>query len=337
MNVLVVGLGNVGTTLLAALLDWQHELDVSNIFVARRQVPPWETDAMTAFEKRGVTICTLEPGSYPQVTDITPDIQFVFHCGPNKSALEARSTYDKWPSLMGAVGQGSEKGFGPSFMSGVFPENIDGARFVHVVSCNTHGLASVLRWVAGDRLEHLKKADAVIVRRSEDLCHHERLVGGPVVARHRDAQHGTHLAVDIVDLFAQNGIQARVTTSDVTTQGQLLHTLRFQVVLDLPIDQDRLLSRLEAQRWLAKTSVFDGNRVFEKGRRFGFQGRLFSHAIVVSNNLLIDGCTVSGWAFVPQEGNTIGSTIEAFLRQTRHPKADAIVQDVCQRLVQRRL
>lgn len=337
MNVLVVGLGNVGTTLLATLLEWRKELAVSGIFVARRRVPPWETDAMAAFEQRGVTICTSEPDSYPNVTEITSDIQFVFHCGPNKSALKARSTYDQWPTLVGAVGQGSEKGFGPSFMSGAFPESIDGARFVHVVSCNTHGLTSVLRWAAGNRLEHLKKADAVIVRRSEDLCHHERLVGGPVVARHRSAQYGTHHAVDVIDLFAQNGIQAHVTTSDITTQGQLLHSLRFQVILDRPVDQDQLLARLAKQQWLGKTSVFDGNRVFEKGRRFGFQGRLFSHAIVVANNLLIDGCTVSGWAFVPQEGNTIGSTIEAFLRQTQHPMVDAVVRDVRQKLVQRQL
>jgi len=56
--------------------------------------------------------------------------------------------------------------------------------------------------------------------------------------------------------------------------------------------------------------------IFELGRRYGFMGRIFSHAIVVDNNMLINDKIIKAWAFIPQEGNTILSTINAFLLQT---------------------
>ena len=86
-----------------------------------------------------------------------------------------------------------------------------------------------------------------------------------------------------------------------------------------------------------RPAKFDSNRVFELGRRYGFQGRLYAHAIVVANDLLVSGRTVKGWAFVPQEGNTLLSTLEAFLLQTDHPEADAVVRELCDQLVARRL
>ena len=52
------------------------------------------------------------------------------------------------------------------------------------------------------------------------------------------------------------------------------------------------------------------------GRRYGFQGRLYNHAIVVENQLWADGDMLRGWAFVPQEGCTILSTLAAFAHQT---------------------
>ena len=77
--------------------------------------------------------------------------------------------------------------------------------------------------------------------------------------------------------------------------------------------------------------------MFELGRRYGVQGRLFAHAIVVANDLLISGRSIKGWAFVPQEGNTLLSTLEAFLLQTQPADADAIAVRLRAELVARRL
>ena len=335
MQVAVVGYGNIGATLVAVLLRWRAALGISSITVVRRAVHPWETSEMQRLETQGVAIHLLGPagveggdwGSLPSRVD------YVFHAGPNGSGVAARPTYARWPLLRGAVAQGSEKGFGPSYMVGGPAQRVTGERFVHIVSCNTHGFSGVLRWISGDRLERLVHVDAVAVRRSEDLQNHARLVGGPVIARHRSAVAGTHHATDAMDLFAFDGLHPKLTSSDVTTQGQLLHTLRFRAHCTEPVNLDRLQADLSAAPWLAKTLRFDGNQVFEQGRRHGLNGRLFAHAIIVSNNLLIDGDTVSGWAFVPQEGNTIGSTIAAYLYQTEHPNAAGVLELVREELV----
>ena len=63
------------------------------------------------------------------------------------------------------------------------------------------------------------------------------------------------------------------------------------------------------------------------GRKYSLYGRLFSHTIINSNNLLFDyeNACLKGWAFIPQEGNTILSTIHAFLLQTNHSKESEIM------------
>jgi glyceraldehyde-3-phosphate dehydrogenase (NAD(P)) len=116
-----------------------------------------------------------------------------------------------------------------------------------------------------------------------------------------------------------------------------MHAVRFNVRLRAARPAAEIVAALSAHPRLTTTAKFDSNRVFELGRRYGFQGRLYAHAIVVANDLLIDGRSVKGWAFVPQEGNTLLSTLEAFLLQTRPAEADAIVGRLCADLIPRRL
>jgi hypothetical protein len=56
----------------------------------------------------------------------------------------------------------------------------------------------------------------------------------------------------------------------------------------------------EAEPRLATTAKFDSNRVSRLGRRYGFQGRLYAHAVVVANDLFVAGASVRDWAFVPR-------------------------------------
>ena len=95
-----------------------------------------------------------------------------------------------------------------------------------------------------------------------------------------------------------------------------MHAVRFNVRLRAPRAIADIVADLSAHPRLATTAKFDSNRVFELGRRYGFQGRLYAHAVVVANDCMVSGRTVKGWAFVPQEGNTLLSTLEAFLLQT---------------------
>ena len=43
---------------------------------------------------------------------------------------------------------------------------------------------------------------------------------------------------------------------------------------------------------------------------------MYSHIIIIENNLLLIEKNIMGWGMIPQEGNTILSTISAFLLQT---------------------
>ena len=177
--------------------------------------------------------------------------------------------------------------------------------------------------LCGPDLAWLEQADFVVVRRSEDIGHHARLVSGSVVARHREPAFGTHHAADVGDLFAQFVERPTLFSSDVTTPAQLMHALRFRIRTSQPVED--VVKRFERAPDLSLTHRFDSNRLFEMGRRYGVFGRIYAHAVVVSNNLERLGRDTIGWAFVPQEGNTLLSTIAAFVHQMRHPNAAAAI------------
>ncbi len=54
-------------------------------------------------------------------------------------------------------------------MSGDNDAQIRGEKFVNVVSCSIHGTAAIFSTFTGQVLENLKRADIVVVRRSEDI------------------------------------------------------------------------------------------------------------------------------------------------------------------------
>jgi glyceraldehyde-3-phosphate dehydrogenase/erythrose-4-phosphate dehydrogenase len=329
MNVLVRGLGNIGTTLANLLLEHRQLLGIDLVLAHKQRALPYFHADLELLRERGAHIYTGADASEPALARA----DYVFDCRQAGAARADRPFYEHAPHIQAVCAQGSETGFGPPFVSGINPQVIAGAPLVQVASCNTHALATLTRAFAGPDLGRLVRADFVIARRSEDLGNHERLVSGTVVARHRDPHAGTHHAEDATRLFATIGCRPRMTSSDVTTPSQLLHTIRFALELAQPMSPETTHAAITSQPRLARTEKFDGNRIFELGRRYGTQGRLYSHAIVVANNLLIDGHELKGWAFVPQEGNTILSTLDAFLLQTRHAHRDTIIQALEHRLL----
>ncbi|MGB1247689.1 MAG: hypothetical protein ACPG4Z_02300, partial [Chitinophagales bacterium] len=221
--------------------------------------------------------------------------------------------------------QGSEKEFGTSFKSGINEDIIKGSKYVHVVSCNTHSLATILTTFTGNGLENLQQADFVIVRRSEDIGNHQRLVSGNVVARHLNPDIGTHHSIDVIDMFAEQNIQPNITSSDITTPSQMMHTVRFNIDLKNPLQQS-IVNLIETNNLVSTTTKFDSNVIFELGRRYSPFGRIYSQAIFITNNIIEQEKNIKGWAFIPQEGNTILSTIHAFLLQTEQNNTNQIIQ-----------
>jgi glyceraldehyde-3-phosphate dehydrogenase (NAD(P)) len=308
MNVLVRGLGNIGTTIANLLLVHRELLGIERVAVHKRGVPPFDTPDLDHLQERGAVVHV----GAESLDAAWAASDYVFDCRAAGAPRRERERYEHASHLVGACAQGTEEGFGVPFVGGTNDSVVAGAKLVQVASCNTHATTTLLRVISRDDISRVVEADFVVVRRSEDIGSHERLVSGTVVARHRDPEAGTHHASDARRVFATLGHHPAITSSDVTTPSQLLHTVRFAVRLR-HVDREAVHARLEAEPRLATTDKFDANRLFELGRRYGPQGRLYSHAIVVRNNLMVSSDTVRGWAFVPQEGNTIASTLEAFV------------------------
>ena len=313
MKVLVNGVGNIGTTLAVLLFQYKTILNIDEVYVYKNTVQDWKKSDLAFLENIGIKIYYAKDISLENVLN---EIDYVFDTTANGYGLKNKLIYQKANRVIGFCSQGSEKNFGVPFMSGLNDEKIALERFVQIVSCNTHGAASLISTLAEKDLSNLKHADFVVVRRSEDVGNHERLVGANVVARHLSEDLGTHHAIDVHDMYLTLGIKCPISSSDITTPSQLMHATRFDIEFNTEIDKTSILEKINNNAFIANTSKFDSNLIFELGRRYGKLGRIFNHCILISNNLLFTSHGVKGWAFVPQEGNSIISTIHAYLLQT---------------------
>jgi glyceraldehyde-3-phosphate dehydrogenase type II len=316
MKVLVNGVGNIGQTLLGVLQQFKELLGITEVYALKNNVQPWGKPELDMLVAQGIKVFVPAKSNmsqdYPNIHEVIHEVDYIFDCTANGIALKNKSWYASLSNLKGCVAQGSEKGFGIPFMSGVDDALIPFEKFVQVVSCNTHGLASVLKTFSNNQLGRVSEADFVVVRRSEDIGNHSKLVSANVVSRHLSSAIGTHHAIDVQDLYQTIGQTLVLTSSDVTTPSQLMHAVRFNIQFNTPFDGciDALIAQ---QSLVSQTQKFDSNVVFELGRRYGVMGRIYAHAIIVSNNLLVSDRGVEGWAFIPQEGNSILSTIHAYL------------------------
>ncbi len=114
-----------------------------------------------------------------------------------------------------------------------------------------------------------------------------------------------------------------------------MHAVRFNLNLNKTIDKEVIIKKIEESAFLSQTSKFDSNIIFELGRKYGAYGRIFSHAIIVKNNLLINKKNIKGWAFIAQEGNTILSTINAFLKQTNNLEHQFLIELIKNNLLEK--
>lgn len=333
MNILVNGMGNIGTTLVHLLVKYSELLGIEKTYLYKRSLHPWNEAERGYIESLGVIICSGENiENLLCLDEVISEIDYIFEAAANGVGLANLEKYRQLPRLKGSAAQGSEKGFGIPFMSGVNDAQIRGEKFVNVVSCNTHGTAAILSTFTGQVLQNLKRADIVVVRRSEDIGNHTRLVSGNVVARHLSPETGTHHAIDVVDMYQTVGIDCKLTSSDITTPSQLMHSVRFNIELNEPLSES-IDALIDTNPYVAKTLKFDSNVIFEQGRRYGFQGRLYSHAIVVMDNFLQTETSLKGWAFVPQEGNSILSTLHGFMLQMELDNSDKLIQQIQKELL----
>lgn len=338
MKVLVNGIGNIGKTLLGLLVQYKELLNISEIYALKNtQITDWIAADLDLLSQSGVVICTRQDSKYTPLESIINDIDYIFDCNSNSIGLANVEWYKSLSNLRGCSAQGSEKGFGIPYMIDINDSIIKEQKFVHIVSCNTHAIASLISTFTNDEYDNVLNGDFVIVRRSEDLGNHQRLVTANVVSRHLDSIKGTHHAIDVIDLFETKNITLGLQSSDITTPSQLLHTVRFNLLLNNLPNEAELNNLISNNSFVSMTSKFDSNTIFELGRRYSPQGRLYSHTIINNNNLLIDTSQkrIKGWAFVPQEGNTLLSTLNAYLLQCNLDQNKSKIRTITNDLVKK--
>ena len=326
MKILINGGGNIGTTIANLMIRFKDLLGISHVYLHKNLPQKWRETDLDFLERSGVIVCEQENISNKEVIK---NVQFVFESTANGIGLKNKEKYKSFKNLIGVCAQGSEKGFGIPFMTGINENKIFGEKFVQIVSCNTHAALSLLNTFSRRNFSKVLHSDFVVVRRSEDIGNHERLVTANVVARHLNPDIGTHHAIDVRDLLETIGVRIPISSSDITTPSQLLHSIRFNIKLNEKVSQTSIDDMLRNSHYTSTTNKFDSNHIFELGRRYGFQGRIYSHAIVVNNNIMVhDDTIIKGWAFVPQEGNTLISTIHSFLLQTKNPNSIELLKKI---------
>ncbi|MGB1040732.1 MAG: hypothetical protein ACPGVD_07670 [Flavobacteriales bacterium] len=318
MKVLVNGIGNIGTTLLSLLVDHKKELEIEEVIGLKNSVvSDWNKEEIAILKQKGVRLIEKQKLSENELKEILDSVDYIMDANTNSIGLNNKELYAILPNLKGCSAQGSEKGFGIPFMSGINNECIAKEKFVQIVSCNTHSLSTLLSVFSDSNFANIKEADFVIVRRSEDIGNHQRLVAANVVSRHLNSHIGTHHAIDVKDLFRTINLEVPVQSSDITTPSQLMHSVRFNIKLSSSMNEQSMFELIDKNDLVSTTNKFDSNVIFELGRRYSKYGRLYSHVIINSNNILFDKDEnrIKGWGFIPQEGNTIISTLHAFLLQ----------------------
>lgn len=336
MRVLVNGIGNIGTSLLHVLNAFKEELGIVEIYAHKNTaIHPWKQTELNLLSEAGIILCARNKVGMQEIDEVIGQVDYVFDCTTNKMGLANKKWYESLKQLKGMAAQGSEKGFGIPYMLGVNDAQIQGQKAVQIVSCNTHALSALLETFVPKRNLADVEADFVVVRRSEDLGQHERLVSANVVSRHLDQNIGTHHAIDVKDLYATLNLELKIQSSDITTPSQLMHVVRFHIQSDHLRNEEQIQEYLKTNPFVASTSKFDSNVLFELGRRYSPQGRLYSHAIINLSNLLYskDQQTIKGWAFIPQEGNTLLSTIKAFMLQTKHTDTEGVMDKIAMQYV----
>jgi glyceraldehyde-3-phosphate dehydrogenase (NAD(P)) len=109
---------------------------------------------------------------------------------------------------------------------------------------------------------------------------------------------------------------------------QLMHIIQYSLKVRTPVTRDELVGRLEADDRIALTYKTTANSVFSFGRDHGFCGRILNQSVIPIDTLHVssDGTQITGYAFTPQDGNSLLSSVAAVVWGLYPETYDRIVQ-----------
>jgi len=357
----IVGTGTIGEPLIGLFTDFHGRMGIDEVtfhkrtplasdkakldhLMARGAKLAVDPEVRDEFEKLGHTVSYDTEEALERAT-------LVIDCTPagneNKELY-----YSKLSGPRGFLAQGSEFGFGKPYARGVndaalVPEE---DRFVQIVSCNTHSITNILKTLCDDGWEgrenggsgsgfNLEHGLFVCMRRANDITQVSSFVPSPQVGSHKDLDFGTHHARDAHSVFQTLGVDLDLFSSAVKLNTQYMHSLWFQLVLERDITLEEVLARFRSNARVAMTAKKEANLIFSFGRDHGYYGRILSQVVVVEPTLTVRRKReIFGFAFTPQDGNSLLSSIAAALWRIE-PEWDSVQErlNVLQRFIYREI
>lgn len=331
----VVGTGTIGEPLIGLLADHRQDFGIDEVTFHKRTPLRAERAKVNDLVRRGAVLAVddeqrsafEELGHAPkyEATEAIQRATVVIDCTPVGNEMKAEF-YDHADGPVGFMAQGSEFGFGKMYARGINDSAITkDDKFLHIVSCNTHNIAALVKTLAmdPDGTSHLEDGRFLCIRRANDISQSSGFVASPTVEPHPDARFGTHHARDAHGLFETLGYDLNLFSSALKLNTQYMHSIHFSLTLDREITVDDALERLDANTRIAVTLKRSSNEVFSFGRDHGYFGRILSQAVVSLDTLAVrGGRELVGFCFTPQDGNPLLSTLAATLRMLDEDSLD---------------
>jgi glyceraldehyde-3-phosphate dehydrogenase (NAD(P)) len=296
----VVGTGTIGEPLIGLLARHKDKFGIDEVTFHKNTPLKHDITKVKQLIGRGAKLSTdqdkfegfRELGVKPELTreDAISRATVVIDCTPSGVGLEnKRQYYNKYKdSVKGFIAQGSEFGFGRMYARGV-TELSEDDQFVHVVSCNTHNIASLIKSFecpySSASIGGIISGDFVCLRRANDISQDGGFIPGVEVGKHKDHEFGTHHARDAFHLLKGDFPHIQMYSSAVKLNTQYMHSIRFSIQLDSTNSNtvrtvNDAIRRLKDNPMVALTDKMSSNKVFSFGRDYGLYGRILSQTVV---------------------------------------------------------
>jgi glyceraldehyde-3-phosphate dehydrogenase/erythrose-4-phosphate dehydrogenase len=338
----IVGTGTIGEPLIGLFTDFRDRMGIDEVtfhkrtalvsdraklnhLMARGAKLAADDEVREGFEKLGHKVSYSTQEALERAT-------VVVDCTPAGNENKEKY-YRHLKGPRGFLAQGSEFGFGKPYARGVNDEVLvpEEDRFIQVVSCNTHNIATLIKTLCddgGDRSGgyNLRKGTFVCMRRANDISQADSFVPAPYVGKHDDPDFGTHHARDAHHLFETMDLDLNLFSSAAKLNSQYMHSIWFELDLNRDIDLDEVKKRLVENPRVAVTEKRYANLIFSFGRDHGYYGRILSQTVVVTPTLMVrKKREVYGFCFTPQDGNSLLSSLAAALWQIE-PEPDSVAK-----------
>ncbi len=322
----VVGTGTIGEPLIGLLCDAQEDLGIDEVTFYKHSPVLTDRPKLKGLINRGGNLAVSEEkikdfqelGLEPVYTaeEAIKRATVVVDCTPKGTGLMNKEKYYKKykNKIKGFLAQGSEFGFGKMYAVGINDEAISTKdQFIHIVSCNTHNIAVLIKTLAIEGKKNLlKEGRFLCMRRANDISQVKSYIPSPQVGSHNDEMMGTHHAVDVYHLYKTLGIDLNIFSSALKLNTQYMHCIWYDLKLNKKTTKDDVIQSFIDNPRVAVTHKKDANLVFSFGRDHGHYGRILDQTVIAIPSIhVLNDNEVFGFCFTPQDGNSILSSITA--------------------------